>query len=84
MTEESVNGVACRYCGFFDGLDNKLDGLWSFDNGECCIIANGVYQAVWIARLDAGIARPACERVKQDSTDQRRPADGDGISVSSA
>jgi hypothetical protein len=31
LTEESVNGVARRYFGFFDSLDEKLDGGWSFD-----------------------------------------------------
>src|SRR6185436_6500772 len=31
LTEESVNGVQRRYFGFFDSLDTKLDGGWSFD-----------------------------------------------------
>lgn len=38
LTEENANGVQRRYFGFFDALDGKLDGEWSFDAADAAYL----------------------------------------------
>ena len=47
------------------------DTIRRLDIGECCIIANGAYQAVRVARLPTGWSTSTTDRVKQRSGERR-------------